>query len=43
VAGGISRKQDIRALKNIGVEGAVLGSALYSGTITLQEALEEVR
>jgi phosphoribosylformimino-5-aminoimidazole carboxamide ribotide isomerase len=40
VAGGISRREDLVALRDIGVYGAVLGSALYSGQLTLQEALE---
>jgi phosphoribosylformimino-5-aminoimidazole carboxamide ribotide isomerase len=43
VAGGISRREDIRVLRELGAEGVVLGSALYSGKITLQEAWEEVR
>ena len=43
VAGGISRREDIHTLRDIGAEGAVLGSALYSGMISLQEALEEAR
>ncbi len=43
VAGGISRREDIRTLREMGAEGAVLGSALYSGKITLQVAWEEVR
>jgi 1-(5-phosphoribosyl)-5-[(5-phosphoribosylamino)methylideneamino] imidazole-4-carboxamide isomerase (EC 5.3.1.16) len=43
VAGGISSRADIRTLREMGVEGAVLGSALYSGKITLREAWEETR
>ncbi len=43
VAGGVSSRSDVTALRNIGAYGAVLGSALYSGKITLQEALEECR
>lgn len=41
VAGGVSSRSDVTALRNIGAYGAVLGSALYSGKITLKEALEE--
>ena len=41
VAGGVSSRSDVTALRDIGAYGAVLGSALYSGKITLQEALEE--
>jgi phosphoribosylformimino-5-aminoimidazole carboxamide ribotide isomerase len=40
VAGGISSELDVRALKEIGAYGVVLGSALYSGKLTLREALE---
>ena len=40
VAGGISSGEDVRVLKEIGAYGVVLGSALYSGKLTLGEALE---
>ena len=39
-AGGISSPSDVAALKNTGVDGIVLGSALYSGRIALKDALE---
>jgi phosphoribosylformimino-5-aminoimidazole carboxamide ribotide isomerase len=39
-AGGISSLDDIRALARIGVEGAVVGSALYEGRFSLKEAEE---
>ncbi len=38
-AGGISSLDHIRVLKRIGVEGAVIGKALYTGDINLKEAL----
>ncbi len=41
VAGGVSARSDITGLRDAGAFGAVLGSALYSGKITLQDALEE--
>ena len=41
VAGGVSARLDIAGLRDAGAFGAVLGSALYSGKITLKEALEE--
>jgi len=41
VAGGVSARSDIAGLRNAGAFGAVLGSALYSGKITLKDALEE--
>ncbi len=40
VAGGISSPADITALKAIGAHGIVLGSALYSGKLSLRDALE---
>lgn len=41
VAGGVSARSDVAGLRDAGAFGAVLGSALYSGKITLKEALEE--
>ena len=41
VAGGVSSREDVVGLKKAGAYGAVLGSALYSGKITLKDALEE--
>jgi phosphoribosylformimino-5-aminoimidazole carboxamide ribotide isomerase len=43
VAGGVSGRADVAALRDAGAYGAVLGSALYSGKINLSEALEESR
>ncbi len=40
VAGGITSASDIKILKDTDAAGVVLGSALYSGKITLREALE---
>jgi 1-(5-phosphoribosyl)-5-[(5-phosphoribosylamino)methylideneamino] imidazole-4-carboxamide isomerase/N-(5'phosphoribosyl)anthranilate isomerase len=45
-SGGISSLADIQALKELhalGVEGAIVGKALYAGAFTLQEALELTR
>ena len=42
-SGGVSSLADLEALKEltgIGVEGAIVGKALYAGKFTLQEALE---
>ena len=39
VAGGISRLEHLRRLKELGVEGAVIGKALYTGDINLREAI----
>ncbi|HOL40366.1 MAG TPA: HisA/HisF-related TIM barrel protein, partial [Methanospirillum sp.] len=40
VAGGITSVADITLLREADAAGVVLGSALYSGKITLREALE---
>jgi 1-(5-phosphoribosyl)-5-[(5-phosphoribosylamino)methylideneamino] imidazole-4-carboxamide isomerase/N-(5'phosphoribosyl)anthranilate isomerase len=42
-SGGISSLEDIAALsalRSIGVEGAIVGKALYAGAFTLEKALE---
>ena len=39
-AGGIGSLKDLVALKRVGVEGAVIGKALYEGRFTLKEALK---
>ena len=39
-AGGIGSLGDLAALKEIGVEGAVIGKALYEGRFTLKEAIK---
>jgi phosphoribosylformimino-5-aminoimidazole carboxamide ribotide isomerase len=41
-AGGIGSLNDLTALKQVGVEGAVIGKALYEGRFTLKEALKSV-
>jgi phosphoribosylformimino-5-aminoimidazole carboxamide ribotide isomerase len=41
-AGGISSLNDLAALKRVGVQGAVIGKALYEGRFTLKEAIEAV-
>jgi phosphoribosylformimino-5-aminoimidazole carboxamide ribotide isomerase len=38
-AGGISSLNHLRVLKKLGVEGAIVGKALYTGDINLREAL----
>jgi len=45
-SGGVSSLDDLRALATLhdaGVEGAIVGKALYAGAFTLPEALESVR
>jgi phosphoribosylformimino-5-aminoimidazole carboxamide ribotide isomerase len=39
-AGGISSLNHLRMLKSLGAEGAIVGTALYTGDINLKEALE---
>ena len=39
-AGGISRADDVRQVKEAGAAGAIIGMALYSGQLSLREALE---
>jgi len=42
-AGGVSRVEHLARLAEVGVEGAIVGRALYTGDIDLKEALEAVR
>ena len=39
-SGGISSLQDISSVKDIGCEGAILGKALYTGAISLSDAIK---
>lgn len=41
-AGGISSINDLSALKKVGVEGVVIGKALYENKFTLKEALKKL-
>ena len=38
-SGGVSSLDDIRALKEIGVYGAILGKAMYTGAVNVREAI----
>jgi phosphoribosylformimino-5-aminoimidazole carboxamide ribotide isomerase len=42
-SGGIKTADDIRALKEMNLYGAICGKSLYSGTLDLTEALRIVR
>jgi len=42
-SGGVSCIQDIRDLKNTGVSGVIVGKALYTGDVTLKEAIEAAK
>jgi len=41
-AGGVSSILHLKMLKQLGVEGAIIGKALYTGDIKLKEALAEI-
>ena len=41
-AGGIGSIKDLKVLREIGVEGAVIGKALYEGRFSLKEALKKI-
>jgi phosphoribosylformimino-5-aminoimidazole carboxamide ribonucleotide (ProFAR) isomerase len=41
-AGGVASLGDLRALRDLGCEGAIAGSALLAGRFTLPEALTAV-
>lgn len=41
-AGGITSILHLKMLKQLGVEGAIVGKALYTGDIKLKEALSEI-
>jgi len=42
-AGGIASLEDLKALEKLGISDAVVGKALYEGTLTLERALEVER
>jgi phosphoribosylformimino-5-aminoimidazole carboxamide ribotide isomerase len=42
-SGGINSLNDIAALAGVGVEGAIVGTALYEGKFTFEQALEAVK
>ena len=41
-AGGIGSIGDLAALKEIGMDGSVIGKALYEGRFTLKEAIQKI-
>ena len=40
-SGGVSGLEDLRALRSLGMAGAILGKAYYSGAVSLKDALKE--
>jgi phosphoribosylformimino-5-aminoimidazole carboxamide ribotide isomerase len=39
-SGGVSKLEDIKNLKEIGMPGVIVGKALYTGDVDLKEVLE---
>ena len=39
-SGGVSTLDDVRALRDLGAAGAIIGKAYYTGAIDLAQALE---
>jgi len=39
-SGGISAIDDLRAIAQLGIEGAIVGKALYTGAIDLAQAIQ---
>ena len=42
-SGGISDLDDVRALRQMGLYGAIIGKAYYTGAIDLAQAIEVAR
>ena len=42
-SGGVTSLEDIVALKRIGASGAIVGRALYTGALSLQDAIAAAR
>ena len=42
-SGGVTTLEEIAALRDMGVEGAIIGKALYNGNIDLKQALKVAR
>ena len=42
-SGGVSSLEDVRALAALGLYGAIIGKAYYTGAIDLKQAIEEAR
>ncbi len=42
-SGGVSSLEDIRALREMNLYGAIIGKAYYTGAVSLKEAIEEAK
>ncbi|MPN42476.1 1-(5-phosphoribosyl)-5-[(5-phosphoribosylamino)methylideneamino] imidazole-4-carboxamide isomerase [bioreactor metagenome] len=40
-SGGVNSLEDLRALKKIGLHGAIIGKAYYTGAVDLAKAIQE--
>jgi phosphoribosylformimino-5-aminoimidazole carboxamide ribotide isomerase len=40
-SGGVSSMDDVQKLTNLGIHGAIIGKAYYTGAIDLARAIEE--
>ena len=41
-AGGVASLEHLKKLKELGVEGAIIGKALYTGDINLKQSIDEI-
>jgi phosphoribosylformimino-5-aminoimidazole carboxamide ribotide isomerase len=42
-SGGVSSLEDLRALKALGMAGAIVGKAYYTGNVTIPAALQALK
>ena len=42
-SGGVSTIEDITGLKKLGIDGAIAGKAVYTGTLDLAKAIEQAK
>ena len=42
-SGGVSSLEDLEALNSLGLYGAILGKAYYTGAVNLEEAVKKVQ
>ncbi|MBO5067805.1 MAG: 1-(5-phosphoribosyl)-5-((5-phosphoribosylamino)methylideneamino)imidazole-4-carboxamide isomerase, partial [Clostridia bacterium] len=42
-SGGVSSIDDVKKLKALGIYGAIIGKAYYTGAISIKEAVEVAR
>ena len=42
-SGGVSSMEDVTALRDLGIYGAIIGKAYYTGAIDLRRAIEVTR